>query len=82
MAPYACPLRPLSLPVVDLSPAALGGDANRAAQIANLVDSFTDYGFCFVTGLEGYDGQALFEAMRWFFYDVSEEDRYVGTVIG
>ena len=56
--PYECRSRPIHLPVVDLSRKALSAD--RAGEISKLVDSFTGVGFCLVTGLEGYDTDALF----------------------
>ncbi len=72
---YKSPCPTIDLDVVDLSEAALSGP-RRAAEIKKLVDSFSTAGFCLITGLKGYDKDKLFEALEWFYYGVSEEERF------
>jgi hypothetical protein len=71
---YVSPCPEIDLPVVDLSENSLGGP-NRKSVVKKLIDSFSTFGFCLITGLEGYDEDALFKAIEWFYYGVTEKER-------
>ena len=69
------PCPEIDLPKIDF--AALGrGPAERAAERAKLLDCFSGVGFCLVSGVPGYSEREVFEAVRWFYYDVSEAERF------
>ena len=69
------PCPDISLPKIDFS--ALGASPEaRAAELTKLLDCFSGVGFCLVSGVPGYSEKDLFEAVRWFYYDVTEAERY------
>ena len=73
-APHKMPCPEISLPKIDVS--ALDSPDTRAVELQKLLDCFSGVGFCLVSGVPGYSPEDLFEAVRWFYYDVSEQERY------
>jgi isopenicillin N synthase-like dioxygenase len=68
-------MRDISLPVIDLSSSRLSDPAARTEETAKLIASFSTAGFCLVSGLEGYDADKLLKWVKWFFLEVTEEER-------
>lgn len=40
-----------------------------------MLDAFSHFGFCLITGVSGYSPESLFKWHKWFFREVSEWDR-------
>ena len=60
----------ISLPLIDLTEIATDPTARRI-QAQRLVDAFTEFGFCLLKGIDGYDEDELLKWTKWFFEDVS-----------
>ena len=65
----------INLPVINLSPYRLSKDATRQLEMNKLIQAFTNVGFCYITGLEGYEPEALLRWSKWFFNEVPVEER-------
>ena len=63
----------ISLTVVNLSRKHLEDHKNRKNETQKLLDSFTNVGFCQITGIEGYSTEELFKWTKWFFLEVPED---------
>ncbi|TRY70644.1 hypothetical protein TCAL_05942 [Tigriopus californicus] len=63
------------LDVVDLSPENLLNATSRSMVIQQLLDCFSNVGFCQIKGIEGYDSAKLLKWTKFFFYDIPEEDK-------
>ncbi len=65
----------IDLPLIDLSTKNLSDPNSKAAASKLLIDSFSEAGFCLITGLEGYDVEELFKWHKWFYLDLPEDER-------
>lgn len=68
-------LSTIDLPTINLSAACMSDPGARKKERDELMKSFTTVGFCLITGLEGYDADELFKWTKWFFKDVSLDER-------
>ncbi len=67
----------IDLPTIDLSPSKMKDPDLRKEEMDKLIQSFTTVGFCLITGIdqEGYNADEVLESIKWFFHDVSPEDK-------
>jgi hypothetical protein len=72
---YIFAMRDIILPVINLSSSHMADPAARAEETAKLMECFSNAGFCFVSGLEGYNADKLLKWIKWFYLEVSEEER-------
>ena len=69
-------VKEISLCVIDLSPPCMANPEMRKRETEKLIDCFSTVGFCMISGLEGYDHKELFKWIKWFFHEVTEEERF------
>ena len=65
----------VELPLINLSRSTLTNPDARRRETAKLLDAFSHFGFCLITGVSGYAPESLFKWHKWFFREVSEWDR-------
>ena len=54
----------IDLPVIDFAQVYSGQSAQRNNQAENLINAFTDYGFCLISNLPDYNQDEVFEAIK------------------
>ena len=57
---------PIQLPVVDMSAKCLSDPEKRRYETEKLLASFTESGFCLVTGIDGYHEEELLKWTKWW----------------
>ena len=65
----------IDLSVIDLSPERLSDPEGRKVETQKLIDSFSQAGFCMITGIPDYDRETLFQWHKWFYLQLSEDVR-------
>lgn len=70
----AC-VRKANLATIDLSSARLRDPKGRKTEIDNLIEAFSTYGVCYITGIEGYNTQELLKWTKWFFYEIPKMEK-------
>lgn len=65
----------ITLEEIDLSQENLSDLTSRSEAIQQLLDSFSNVGFCQIKGITGYDSAKLLKWTKMFFYEIPEEEK-------
>ena len=68
-------VKEISLDVIDLSPPTMANPDSRKRETDKLIECFSTVGFCQISGIEDYDHNELFKWVKWFYHEVTEEER-------
>jgi isopenicillin N synthase-like dioxygenase len=59
-------IKSIDLPTINLSSKHMKDPTLRKQETKKLIDSFSDVGFCLITGIEGYNMQELLKWTKWY----------------